>query len=111
MSNPNVSIQLLRDRLENERGRKRMYRTAQFADPTLEPPRLPIVPAHVGRQELGKVTEDVDERRSLLVLRFLQVGLGRDQFRVLGSGRVANGDIYKRVVLAEAQSGSTLTRE
>ena len=49
-----------------------MYRTAQFADPTLEPPRLPIVPAHVGRQELGKVTEDVDERRSLLVLRFLR---------------------------------------
>jgi hypothetical protein len=47
------------DQRPGHRGRNRQA-TAQFADPTLEPPRLPIVPAHVGRQELGKVTEDVE---------------------------------------------------
>ena len=58
------------------------------------------------------MTEDVDERRSLLVLRFLQVRLGRDQFRVLGSGRVADGDVCERDVSAESLERSCpLTRE
>lgn len=73
------------------RSRLRTHRTAELANPSLDPPSLPVLVVDAGGKELGKVTEDVDENRCLLVLRFREVRIGRIELRIFC---VADGQIY-----------------
>lgn len=98
------SSQLYPRQPKSEGESRATYGAAELTNPAFEPPRLPVVPVHLGGQQLCKVLEHVDQSRRLLVLRLLQIRLGRGELWVLGASHVTDCHICRARQLSGSQS-------